>query len=458
MAKLVDVIEVRMWGRRVGALALDKNSGFYAFEYDAGFLKTGIDLAPMALPIAKAAGPTTFTDLPTQTYKRLPAFIADSLPDDFGNALIDSYLATHGIAKGLITPLDRLAYMGRRAMGALEFKPVSGPDRGKFVAIEMKSLVESAKRVLSGEVNIDREGEASLANLFQVGTSAGGARAKAVIALKESTGEIRPGQFNVAEGYVHWLLKFDGVGADNELGSTSNYGRIEYAYHLMAKEAGINMEPCRLLEENGRAHFMTRRFDRGGNDRHHIQTLCAVSHLDYKQRATHDYSQYLMAIKELGLDEQALTEGFRRMAFNVLACNCGDHTKNFSFLLRRDEGWALAPAYDVTHAYNPNGEWTFQHLMSVNGKFTAIQRADLMAVAERFKVPYASKVLRSVLEAVDQWPHFARVAGVPAEVANGIQEDITAVVATFHGQPHRSHQAVHDEDAMRQEIEAPPSI
>lgn len=264
MAKLVDVIEVRMWGRRVGALALDKNSGFYAFEYDAGFLKTGIDLAPMALPIAKAAGPTTFTDLPTQTYKRLPAFIADSLPDDFGNALIDSYLATHGIAKGLITPLDRLAYMGRRAMGALEFKPVSGPDRGKFVAIEMKSLVESAKRVLSGEVNIDREGEASLANLFQVGTSAGGARAKAVIALKESTGEIRPGQFNVAEGYVHWLLKFDGVGADNELGSTSNYGRIEYAYHLMAKEAGINMEPCRLLEENGRAHFMTRRFDRGG--------------------------------------------------------------------------------------------------------------------------------------------------------------------------------------------------
>ncbi len=416
MYKPVQVIEVRIWGKRVGAVALAPNLGYYAFEYDSRFVRYGIELAPLTMPLAEARDPFVFSDLPELSFKRLPALLADALPDDFGNALIDAWMAGRGINRNQVTPLDRLAYMGQRGMGALEFKPARTPAIAGHTAIKLSRMVESARQAVHGELGTDQLAKAALAQIIQVGTSAGGARAKAVIAWNPATDEIRPGQFDVDPGFEHWLLKFDGMGADRELGGSQDYGRIEYAYYLMASAAGLTISPCRLLEENGRAHFMTRRFDREGNIKHHLQSLCAMAHLDYKQKASHDYSQLLQTVSRLGLDYTAREEAFRRMTFNVMAANCDDHTKNISFMLREGCDWELAPAYDVTHAFNPNGEWTCQHLMSVNGKFTAITQDDLLSVADRFGIGTAPNVLEQVRSAVAAWPDFADEAGVsPAE-------------------------------------------
>ena len=412
MYKPVDAIEVRVWGKKVGAVALDPKLGYYVFEYEPAFVKTGIELAPRAIPLSEAPGPFVFTSLPEATYKRLPALLADALPDDFGNALIDAWMAKQGVERDSITTLDRLAYMGKRGMGALEFKPVKGPSAKSSTALALADLIEEARRAVHGELGSDDLAQAALSQIIKVGTSAGGARAKAVVAWNPKTEEIRAGQFDVEEGFEHWLLKIDGMGEDRELGGSQDYGRIEYAYHKMAAAAGIDMSPCRILVENGRAHFMTRRFDRDGNRKHNMQTLCAMAHLDYKQKASHDYNQLFQTIDQLRLGYEAKEEAFRRMAFNVMAANCDDHTKNFSFLLREGEGWTLAPAYDVTHAHNPKGAWTSQHLMSVNGKFTDITRQGLLTVADRFGIGTATKVLGQIGHAVKAWPDFATSANV----------------------------------------------
>ena len=414
----VEVVEVTLWGERVGAVALDPRLAFYVFEYAPNFVATGVEVAPLTMPLAAATEPFVFAALPEPTFRRLPGLLADALPDDFGNALIDAWMAREGVERSAITPLDRLAYMGKRGLGALEFRPARGPRPSRqSTAIELSTLVESARQALTGSIGDDAHAEAALAQIIQVGTSAGGARAKAVIAWDPKTHEIRPGQFDVDPGFEHWLIKFDGVGTDERLGVSRDYGRIEYAYHLMAKASGIDMSPCRLFEENGRAHFMTKRFDRDGLTKHHLQTLCGLAHLDYRQKATHDSSQLFQAIDRLKLGYESKEEAFRRIAFNVMAANCDDHTKNVSFILRQGHGWALAPAYDVTHAYNPHGEWTYQHLMSVNGKFKDISRADLMAVAEQFGIGTASRLLSDVGKAVASWPDFAREAKVsPAEI------------------------------------------
>jgi serine/threonine-protein kinase HipA len=409
----VSVVEVRIWGKAVGAVALDPGLGYYAFEYQPSFLRSGLELAPLTMPVADAHEPFVFADLPEHTYRRLPGLLADALPDDFGNALIEAWMAREGVSKTEITSLDRLAYMGKRGLGALEFKPARGPRPTRSTtAIALSTLVESARRAVHGEVDTDAHAEAALAQIIQVGTSAGGARAKAVVAWNPLTDEIRAGHFDVQEGFEHWMLKFDGVGRDERLGVSQDYGRIEYAYHVMARAAGIAMSPCRLLEENGRAHFMTKRFDRDGNRKHHLQTLCGLAHLDYRQKAAHDVSQLLVTIERLGLGYTALEDAFRRVAFNVMAANCDDHTKNVSFLLREGGAWELAPAYDVTYAYNPNGEWTYQHLMSVNGTFAEIGRDDLLRVADRFAIGTAARVLQQVRDAVASWPDVARQARV----------------------------------------------
>ncbi len=414
MYKPVDAIEVRIWGQRVGAVALDPKLGVYAFEYAPAFVRSGIELAPLTLPLAAAREPFVFPALPEVTYFRLPGLVADALPDSFGNNLIDAWMAAQGVERSAITSLDRLAYMGRRSLGALEFKPVRGPSKSVTTAIELSELVESARRAVRGDFGNDALAEAALAQIIQVGTSAGGARAKAAIAWNPATDEIRAGQFEVGPGFEHWLLKFDGLGADSELGVSQDYGRIEYAYSLMARDAGIEMMPSRLLEEHGRAHFMTRRFDRDGNTKHHVQTLCAMAHLDYRQKATHDVSQLFLTLDGLRLGYPAKEEAFRRVAFNVMAANCDDHTKNVSFLLREGGAWELAPAYDLVYAYNPRGEWTYQHLMSVNGKFSDIGRDDLLKVADRFGIGTAPRVLKQVHAAVASWPAQAAQAGVSA--------------------------------------------
>lgn len=414
MYKPVDVIEILIWGRRVGAVALDPKLGFYAFEYEPKFIASGIELSPINMPLEKGDDPFVFTDLPPATYKRLPAMIADALPDDFGNKLIDAWMAQKGVGKEFITPLDRLAYMSKRGMGALEFKPARGSKTSTTTAIQLSKLVSDARQMMiHGEFDTDHHTKAALAQIIQVGTSAGGARAKATIAWNPKTNEIRAGQFEVEAGFEHWLLKLDGMGNDQELGASQNYGRIEYAYSLMAKAAGIEMSPCYLLEENGRAHFMTKRFDRDENQKIHMQSLCAMSHLDYKQKATHDYSTLFLTINKLKLGINALEEAYRRMVFNVMSANCDDHSKNFSFLLKKNGSWELSPAYNITHAYNPSGEWNSQHLMSVNGKFTSIRHQDFIEVADRFAIGRAERIIKQVAGTITTWPEFANQAGLP---------------------------------------------
>ncbi len=417
----VNLIEVRAWDKTVGAISLDSGTGYYVFEYAPDWQAGGIELAPLTMPVKESVH--IFPLLPELTFQRLPAMLADAIPDDFGNALIDAYLAKAGVQKKAITPLDRLAYMGKRGMGALEFRPVRGPRHTKTTAVEISKLVISSREALAGTIDGDRDTEAAIMNLIQVGTSAGGARAKAVIAWNPDTNEIRSGQLPADLGFEDWLLKLDGVGQGQDLATGKGYGHLEYAYYLMALDAGISMSESRLLEENGRAHFMTRRFDRADGTKLHLQTLCAMHHLDYRQRATHDYNQYFQTIKALNLPVQAVAEAYRRMVFNVLAANCDDHTKNHSFLMAKTGQWHLAPAYDLTHSFNLTGEWTYQHLMSVNGKFRNITRSDFYAVADRFLVPDYKRILRNVTAALKRWPEFAEAAGLPTGDAERIQND-----------------------------------
>ena len=422
--KHVDVVEVYLWQTHIGSIALDPAYGFYAFSYTPEFVSTGIEPSPLQMPLSNET--YLFTDLPEQTYKQLPAMLSDALPDDFGNALINRYMADQGIEAPDVTPLDRLAYMSHRAMGALVFKPARGPRTQTPTSIELGSLVEQARQAVTGVVTDDAQANAALRSIIEVGTSAGGARAKAVIAWNPTTDEIRSGQLMAPPGFEHWLLKFDGMGSDHELGVPQNYGRIEYAYHLMARDAGITMNDCRLLLENGRAHFMTRRFDRTGeNSRHHMQTLCAMAHIDFKKKGTNAYSQFFSTMTQLNLPYEDMEEAFRRMVFNVMARNCDDHSKNFSFLLPENSAtWELAPAYDVTFAHNPNGQWTNQHLMSVNSKFKNFEVQDLLEEADRFKIGTAKSVINQVRRAILNWPQWSESAGLPEIESVAIQKQL----------------------------------
>lgn len=423
----VEVVEVRCWGHRVGAVAQEPTSGYYVFEYDQAWTARGVELAPTTMPIVARSRRFVFPQLPPLTYHRLPSLIADSLPDDFGNALTTAYLAAHGVRPEDITPLDRLAYLGNRGMGALEFRPTRGPRTRRATAIELSDLVVAARSALTGQIATDASATQAVAGLIAVGTSAGGARAKAVVALNPTTGELRSGQVPADPGFEHWLLKFDGVGTDVALGTSGHYGRIEYAYSRMAAAAGVLMTDCRLLEEGGRAHFLTRRFDRTPTgEKIHVQSLCALAHLDFRQIGAHDYAQLFLQIDALDLAPDARAEAYRRMVFNVAAANCDDHSKNFSFVLPEGGAWQLSPAYDVTHAYAPTSVWTREHLMAVNGKSRGIDKQDLRAVADRFEVPSATSVLAQVLDAVGAWPRYAADAGVPLDVASRINAEIQA--------------------------------
>ena len=416
-------IEVRIWGKRAGAVAFDQNLGCYVFEYAPAWRKHRIELAPLMMQVTAASPIYAFPGLSRDSFKGLPGLLADALPDDFGNELIDAWMSQRGIDKNAVTTLDRLAYMGKRGMGAMEFRPAKGSHTESSAPLQMRELVESARKVINADISTDDVAQAALANIIRVGTSAGGARAKAVVAWNTATEEIRSGQFEVDPGFEHWLIKFDGVGKDLELGSSQGYGRIEYAYHLMALAAGIEMSPCRLLIESGRAHFMTKRFDRHNNQKHHIQTLCAMQHMDYRQRATHAYESLFITAGRLQLSDRENQQLFLRMAFNVAASNCDDHTKNFAFMLQQDKPWQLAPAYDITYAHNPKGEWTYQHLMSINGKFDGVLREDLLAVANRFSVPAAPALIDQVNQAVTRWREFTDLAGLSGEDVSRITEN-----------------------------------
>jgi serine/threonine-protein kinase HipA len=407
-----NVVEVRAWDTQVGAIALDPASGYYAFEYSPDWAQRGVEIAPLQMPLgANPSRRWVFPHLPELTFRRLPAVFADSLPDAFGNALVDAALAAEGVAPTAITSLDRLVYLGRRGTGALEYHPPRDRRGDKTTAIELSELVVAARAALSGDLR--SQPEQAIADLIRVGTSAGGRDAKAVIAWNRRSGELRSGQVDAPEGFEQWLLKLDVGGPADGPGLGAHRGRVEFAFHRMALAAGITMSECHLLPDGDRAHFMTRRFDRDGNDRVHLQSLCAMAHLDYTMLRAHDYGQLFQTIDRLGLGADARAEAFRRMVFNVLAGNTDDHTKNHAFLMAADGTWSLGPAYDLTFTYNPRLAWASAHQMSVNGAHTAITAGDLHAVGDRFLVPGYKQIIKDVIDAVSAWASFADEAGLP---------------------------------------------
>jgi serine/threonine-protein kinase HipA len=425
-----DLVEVIAWGRRVGAVALDPTSGWYAFTYDGEWIRRGKELAPLHMPLRRE--PYQFPELSRATFYGLPALLADALPDAFGNALVNAWMAQQGVPRDRITALDRLAYAADRAMGALEFRPPAR-DTAAVVptAVQLADLVLAARRTVRGQLSSDEMAHTALEQLIGVGTSAGGARAKAVVAFNPQTSQVRSAYGADHDGFEQWLIKLDGVSASgmdgrtDTLGESAPYGRIEYAYSLMAAAAGVNMMTCLLLAEGPRRHFLTRRFDRSANgERVHIVSLCAMAHLDFNMIGAHSYDQYLQTITTLELGPDALAQGYRRMVFNVMAVNRDDHTKNFAFIRNESGGWELAPAYDVTHAYHPSSPWTSRHLMAVNGKFEAVTLRDLYAVGERHSVPGYHKCVRQVRAAVDAWRDFAARADVDGPAAESIGRDI----------------------------------
>ena len=414
------VAEARMWGTTIGAVSWDDDRGFAAFEYAPTFLPSGREVAPLTMPLA--AGIYSFPALAPETFHGLPGLLADSLPDRFGNALIDVWLAGQGRSPDDFNPVERLCYVGERGMGALEFVPATGPDHRQST-IEVAALVELASEILTTRRNLAGSFEAPrrqqvLQSILRVGTSAGGARAKAIIAWNSTTDEVRTGQVSAGDGFSYWLLKFDGVAGnrDRELEDPQGYGLIEYAYHLMARAAGITMAHCRILRERGRNHFMTRRFDRTATgDKTHLLSLGAMAHYDFNQAGAHSYEQALRVIERLDLGKETVEEQFRRMAFNIVARNQDDHVKNIAFLMDRSGSWSLAPAFDVTYSYNPGGRWTGAHQMSLNGKREGFVADDFDACARTAAVKRGrgTDILRQVREAVLRWPEFAAQAGVP---------------------------------------------
>lgn len=413
---------VLLWGCEVGAVAWDNDRGYATFEYEPAFVRRGPEIAPLTLPLR--GGLFSFPALSRDTFHGLPGLLADALPDSFGNRIIDLWLARQGRAPADFTPVERLCYMGARAMGALEFKPAIGPRVSKSEPIEVSELTQLAADILRHRtewaVNLKGEKARALGTIIRVGTSAGGKRAKAVIAWNPETNEVRSGQVPAPPGFEPWILKFDGVNEES-LGDPQGFGRVEYAYHFMAEAAGIRMMPCRLLEENGRAHFMTRRFDRTPDgEKIHMQSLCAMAHYDFNAAGEYGYEQALSVIQRLNLGHPVMQEMFRRMAFNVAARNQDDHTRNIAFLMDQTGAWSLSPAFDVVWAYNPSGEWTNRHQMSINGKRDNFTRSDLLCVAKQFGIRGAEGILSQAIEAVVRWPEFADKTGVPENLIKQI--------------------------------------
>ena len=413
---IVTTARVLLFGTHIGSVAWDDEREVGIYEYDPDFLRSGIEIAPLKMPL----GPGTFAfpELSTDTFKGLPGLLADCLPDKFGNLLIDRWLAGQGRTPESFNPVERLCFLGARGMGALEFEPNLTKQLTGSV-VDVAQLVELANEALADRVEMraNLEDNQALTEILRVGTSAGGARAKAIVAWNPTTNEVRSGQVNLRNGFEAWLIKFDGVSEnrDKEIRDPKGYGRIEYAYHLMARAAGITMSDCHLFEENGRAHFMTRRFDRTpSGDKLHQQTLCGINHMDFNRAGDYSYEQAFQVARRLSLPHADQAELYRRAVFNIFARNQDDHTKNLSFLMDRLGTWHLAPAYDVIYSYNPSGAWTSRHQMSLAGKRDHFTRADLLeaASAANVKAPKALKILAEVAEAVREWGSFAENTGV----------------------------------------------
>lgn len=431
---MVDYAYVNIWGVRAGVVKWEAERQIASFQFEKGFLLKNWNIAPIKMPISYGDQIYNFPDLrPSKeiigdTFNGLPGLLADSLPDRYGNRLIEVWLAQNGRAPNSMNPVEKLCFIGSRGMGALEFEPASlKPGKNTF-SVEVSSLVEVAKKILlereNLEIKLSADDERGVKELLKIGTSAGGARPKAVIAYNKKTKEVRSGQTRVPKGFEHWLIKLDGA-SGVQFGDSQGWGRVEYAYYLMAKECGIEMSECDLLEEGGRAHFMTKRFDRQGNDiRHHIQTLCAIQHYDYNNIYGYSYEQVFQTMRLLRLTYPQAEQMFRRMVFNVLATNCDDHTKNFSFILKKDGDWRLAPAYDVCYAYDPDNVWVNQQTLSVNGKHRNIDKKDLMAVAKSNNIKKGEKIINEINTVVSSWKEFGTQAKVRKDLLLTIDDNL----------------------------------
>jgi len=423
MDKVINKVDVVLWGFKVATIYWHENQGY--FEYSKEFQNSGIELSPIKMPLSGKS--YSFPELSLGTFKGLPGMVADSLPDKFGMKLIDQWLERQGREVEFFSSVERLCYIGERGMGALEFRPTVGIKKEKTFDLQVDELVRSANEALSEKSSLntkldtslgqlDKEKQKAVEHIISVGTSAGGARAKAVIAWNEKTNEIRSGQIKTDDGFSYWLLKFDGVSENKDkeaLPDPAGFGVIEYAYYLMAKACGIEMSECRLLDENGRSHFMTKRFDRlSGGDKLHMQSLCGLAHYDFNESGAYSYEQVIGLMRQLRLPQSQINEFYLRMLFNIVAVNQDDHTKNISFLMNQQGEWSLSPAYDIT--YCNGAKWTSKHQMTINGKTGDFTQSDLIKVALHADISKgkALKMLKKVVTIVRRWQDFVSESGL----------------------------------------------
>lgn len=418
---MVDIARVNLYGNVLGTLRWDNNRQLSFFEYADSFVGSGLEPSPILMPV-KARRVYSFANIGHDTFNGLPGMLADSLPDTYGMALFDRWLALTGRVSG--NSVETLCFLGKRCMGALEFEPAMDIPYRKDITIELDALVEVASEALAEKeafgANLTSDKKAAIAEIVRLGTSAGGQRAKAIIAYNAQTGEVRSGQIEAPEGFDYYLIKLDGVTAEAGFRETQNFGRLEYSFSRLVKECGIEMSDCSLIEENGRAHFLTKRFDRQNGEKIHMQTLCGIAHYDYRMPRAFSYEQAFNVMRGLRLPYSHAQEMFRRMVFNVVVRNQDDHTKNISFLMDRNGKWSLSPAYDMGFAYNPRGGWTAQHQMSINGKFDDITRRDLLEFARRNNIKEAVEIIDEVTECCSRWPKIARECDVPRPMIDAI--------------------------------------
>lgn len=428
---MVVAAEVWLWDRLAGAILWDEAQQLASFEFDQAFLRSGWDIAPVTMPLRQGKRLYTFPEIRSgrndafDTFKGLPGLLADMLPDKYGNQLINTWLVQNGRPADSLNPVELLCFIGKRGVGALEIKPSLRSEIGTSSTLELDSLVAIANKILntreSFQTDLSKEEESALADILKIGTSAGGARAKAVIAFNPETGEVKSGQVKAPTGFSYWLIKFDGV-MDSQFGASLGYGRVEMAYYLMALEAGIEMNESRILEENGRAHFMTKRFDRtDAGDKIHMQSLCGMRHFDFNQVGVYSYEQVFETMRMLRLSYPEAEQMFIRMVFNVLARNCDDHTKNFAFLMDQSGKWTLSPAYDICHAYRPGSLWVSSQSLQVNGKREGITDDDFLEVARKMNIKKPEEKIDRVRKAVKRWNEFAEEVKVEPKLRDSIQ-------------------------------------
>ena len=438
---MVTTAYVKIWGEIIGAVAWDDRAQLGTFEYTQEFANSGWEVAPIKMPLSTTQRIFSFPELRMKqsigedTFKGLPGLLADALPDKYGNKLINSWLAQNGRTENSMNPIEQLCFIGMRGMGALEFAPSTFKAKKNTFSVEIDSLVHIAHKMLTErtdfQTNISKDEEQAMKDILRIGTSAGGARPKAIIAYNEKTKEVRSGQTRVPEGFEHWLIKLDGV-SDTQFGQSHGYGRIEMAYYNMAIDCGIDMMPSQLLEENGRAHFMTKRFDRGKeNQKYHVQTFCGMQHYDFNDVTSYSYEQLFQTMRILGLPYPQAEEMYRRMVFNVLAQNCDDHTKNFAFLLKKDTPWSIAPAYDICYAYSPESIWVHQHALSINGKRKNITRNDLQVIGKSMHIKKMDDIIEHTLSVVKNWSTYASEISVGDALEQRIQENLNHHLLQF---------------------------